>query len=106
MKISPLNILNNNGMDIQAIVESGANVTLAVSTNDLKDYSINLLNEFLLQFKPKPEETFLTVEDVCKRLSVDASTLWRWNNKGYLQKVKVGSKVRYRESDLKKIMEG
>lgn len=95
----------NNKMDLQEIMESGANVTLAVSTKDLRDYSTNLLNDFLKQFKPKPEETYLTVEDVCRRLSVDASTLWRWNKIGYLPKVKVGAKVRYRESDIKKIME-
>ncbi len=48
----------------------------------------------------------LTVKEVCKKLEVDVSTLWRWDKTGYLKKIKVGNKVRYRESDINKLMEG
>jgi predicted site-specific integrase-resolvase len=34
------------------------------------------------------------------------ATLWHWNRKGYLKAIKVGNKVRYRQSDVRRILEG
>lgn len=34
----------------------------------------------------------------------DPSTLWRWEKKGYLQKVKIGNRSYYKEGDLKRII--
>lgn len=50
-------------------------------------------------------ESYLTREDVCRLLSVDASTLWRWNKSSYLKPIKVGGLVRYKQSDILKLME-
>ena len=55
--------------------------------------------------KNKPE-VFLTAEETAKRLKVDRSTLWRWNKEGYLVANKVGSKVRYKLSDVERIQKG
>lgn len=62
----------------------------------------DLLNEYT---KPK-EEKFLTIKQVAELLGVTEPTLWRWNKEGILKRVKVGNKVRYKESDVKKVLEG
>lgn len=38
-------------------------------------------------------------------MGVTEPTLWRWNKEGILKRVKVGNKVRYKESDVKKVLE-
>ena len=35
-----------------------------------------------------------------------STTLWHWSKKNYLKPVKVGNKVRYRQSDIQKILGG
>lgn len=35
----------------------------------------------------------------------DPSTLWRWEQKDYLHKVKIGASVYYRESEIRKIID-
>ena len=50
------------------------------------------------------KETDLTAEETSEMLGVDKSTLWRWDKCGYLPKVKVGSKVRYRLTDVESLM--
>ncbi len=52
------------------------------------------------------EDRLYTTEQTCKRMSVDPSTLWRWNKRGYLCPVKVGVKNLYRESDINRIIGG
>jgi predicted DNA-binding transcriptional regulator AlpA len=32
------------------------------------------------------------------------TTLWHWSKKNYLKPVKVGNKVRYRQSDIQRIL--
>lgn len=55
--------------------------------------------------KSKPvEEKFLTADETAEMLGVDKSTLWRWDKCNYLPKVKIGSKVRYRQTDVEELM--
>ena len=55
--------------------------------------------------KPK-EEKLLTIAQVCKLLDVDKSTLWHWDKEGYLKKIHIGGKPRYKESEVMAIREG
>ncbi|MEG1592699.1 MAG: helix-turn-helix domain-containing protein [Chryseobacterium sp.] len=57
------------------------------------------------QLKIKREETFLTPDETCEMLKVDRSTLWRWNKQNYLKGIRIGGKVRYRKSEICKMME-
>ena len=54
----------------------------------------------------KPKEVYLTQAEVMTRLQVSRSTLWHWNKSGYLRKIKRGSKVTYRQSDVEAIIRG
>lgn len=92
-------------MNISAILESGANVQLVINALELKEAFLQWCEETKSKDTPQPEK-YLTVNETAKRLEVDASTLWRWNQTGYLKKVKRGSKVFYKESDINALMEG
>ena len=62
---------------------------------------LDLITEYT---KPK-EEKLLTIKQVAELLGVTEPTLWRWNKEGILKRVKVGNKVRYKESDVNKVLE-
>jgi excisionase family DNA binding protein len=55
--------------------------------------------------KPK-EEKLLTIRQVCDLLDVNKSTLWHWHKEGYLKKIYIGGKPRYKESEVMAIREG
>lgn len=59
-----------------------------------------------LEQKRTEEETMLTSDAVCQRLNITPSTLWRWNNTGYLTAHKQGKRNVYRLSDIKRIEQG
>lgn len=94
-------------MNLKNILESGNNVQLVINSIDLREYSLSLINEVLSKIEEQgPKEEYLKPKEVSTLLDVDISTLWRWNHTGYLKTLKVGGKVFYRKSDIKKIMEG
>lgn len=39
-------------------------------------------------------------------LGVTLSILWRWDNDKYLEKIKIGNKVRYHLSDVERMIKG
>ena len=87
-------------------LRSGNSQTLMiVSQDDLERVVQNAIDKLLEQRENKPE-AYLTAEETAKRLQVDRSTLWRWNKEGYLVSAKVGSKVRYKLSDVERIQKG
>ena len=78
---------------------------MIVSQDDLERVVQNAIDKLLEQRENKPE-VYLTAEETAKRLQVDRSTLWRWNKEVYLVSTKVGSKVRYKLSDVERIQKG
>lgn len=87
-------------MKIESLIENGANVTLSINANDLREF----LNEVKDQLTPEKTEKYLTRAQVCEILSVDQSTIWRWDKLGYLKAIKIGGKIRYRQSDIDKLL--
>jgi len=97
-------------MNLKEILKESGNVTIAVSLTDLEQFAVDLieatkrdLEEVVISNKT---ETYPTPKQVCEILSVDASTLWRWNKRGYLCPAMVGGKRRYKMSDVKAILNG
>ena len=95
-------------MNIREILSSGTTTLLVVSPTDLKEFALSLISEREEEKKSNipAHETYLTQDEVSAKSQVDKSTLWRWDKSGYLTKVRVGGKVRYRLSDVTKLMEG
>ncbi len=91
-------------MDIDKILSEGGKVQLVINALDLKEAFLQWSEETKKE-EPR-EENYLTAREAAAKLGVDVSTLWRWDKSGYLKKVKLGKAIRYRESDVTKLMEG
>lgn len=92
-------------MNINDLVKSGASITLAVSVNDLHEWSKGLIAEAKRELEQtvvdEKSETYLTAKQTCDKLGINPTTLWRWEKKEFLLPVRVGGKRRYKMSDIK-----
>ena len=95
-------------MNVVDILRSDSNITLAISANDSRkwhkeviEHTKKELEESVVDLKT---ETYLTAKQVCAKLNVVESTLWRWANRRYLVPLKVGGDRRYRLSDVESIL--
>lgn len=95
--------MHNEIMNIADLINSNANIAITVNLVDLKEWALSLIGEAQAA-KQKKEETYLTADETASRIPCDKSTLWRWNKTGYLKSVKIGNKVRYRLSDIEKLL--
>lgn len=81
------------------MIRSGACI-VQVSAPDLKDWAIDLLDQFAKRQAKPQDEILLTTAEAARFLNVDRSTLWRWNRENYLKPVMIGNRYRYRQSEL------
>ena len=88
--------------------DAPGSIRLEVSGEDLLAFSKSLIDrakeELAEQVAEARKERYLTKEQVKELCGVCDATLWHWNRKGYLKAVKVGNKVRYRTSDIQRIL--
>ena len=95
---------------LSIIQDEKANIKLEMSGEDLLEFSNDLINraktELSVEIAEARKEKYLTREEVKQICGVCDATLWHWNRKDYLKTVKIGSKVRYRMSDIRRILEG
>lgn len=92
---------------IDVTVFEKVNITLngAELKTVLSEWFAQITETFLQQLEAQhKEEKYLTAEETAQMLGVDKSTLWRWDKCNYLPKVKIGSKVRYRQTDVEELM--
>ena len=59
-----------------------------------------------LEEERKDYDTLISKQDVKDRFNVSDTTLWLWGKKNYLVPVKIGRKVMYRLSDIKRLVNG
>ena len=83
---------------MQIISNSTANIKLEITSEDLRHFSDELIsravNEVAVALKATNEDKLLTREEVKEMCGVC----------NYLKAIKVGNKVRYRFSDVKRIL--
>lgn len=85
-----------------------SNITVAVTLDDLMQFAHSLADDLLQrrQAEQEAEETMFTTEQACELLQVTRTTLNRWDKLGYLKKVYVGKRPRYRKRDIDRISKG
>lgn len=93
-------------ISIKEILKTSANVSFTISALDLREWMLELIEEQNKSSIPSTPEKYFTAKETADKLGVDVSTLWRWDKSGYLKKIKIGNKIRYRESDVLRLMEG
>lgn len=93
-------------MNINELINHNANVSITIGVTELKEFAFEIANEVIKRHSIiEREEKYLTITETCTLLNVDKSTLWRWNKNGYLTNIRIGGKVKYRKSDINKILE-
>ena len=93
-------------MNLRDLLESGANVSVTVTLDDLRA----IFNEAAKGARPVAQEQtteeFLSRKEVLALLKIDSSTLWCWEKTGYVKSYPFGGRKRYRRADVEAIRTG
>lgn len=80
-----------------------------VNVLDLKQFVVDIQNERdagRQQQDEEKEETYLNAKQVCKKLDIAYLTLLNMGKRGTLKGTKVANRLRFKLSDVNKVLEG
>lgn len=79
-----------------------------INLADFEAYSTKLVEQtcalMLKNYSDKDRGIYLSVPQVMKMLGVSRCTLYRWEKIKYLMPVRIGVRIRYKLTDIKKLM--
>ena len=93
-------------MNIENLIKESPNVILQVSAEDLQNVIQNVVNNLIERHdkKDKKADKFISTKQFCEVVDITRSTAWRWTKCGCLVLVRVGGKVRYKVSDVERVL--
>ena len=89
-------------MNIQELLSSGQNVTIAVTPADLREFALTVAEEVKASWAAKDrQDKRLTAKEAAAQLGVTVNSLYRWNKNGYLSPAgHIGQKPYYLQSQI------
>jgi predicted DNA-binding transcriptional regulator AlpA len=95
--------------EILTSAEQNRNVSVTITAGEMIDFFNHCVDttrqELEQRYAANHIETYLTIKQVKEMLNFNESTFHRWNDLGYLKKIKIGGGVRYRLSDVNRKIE-
>ena len=94
--------------DIVELAKQCPDLTINVKVGDLVEANKKLVEDVRSsleeQIREEQEEKYLSPDEVSQMLNVTKPTLWRWRKLEYLVPSRIGGKVVYKKSEVKRIM--
>lgn len=95
-------------MDLIELAKTAPDVNITIRVGDLIEANEHLVrrtrDELEQIITDEHAETYPSREKVAEMLDVDFSTLHRWDKQKYLMPIRIGRKVRYKMSDVNRIL--
>lgn len=95
-------------METLDLLGTNPNVSITIKANELQRAFATLvegaIDKYRREVEARPNDILYTIKQVSEMLSVDKSTLWRWQQSGYLIPTKVGGLPRYRKSHIDELL--
>ena len=94
---------------IEHLENDGCNVQIVISYNELKVLLKELIDEYFnerieIEKERQDGNTLLSIEKAMEMLDVSKTTIWRYTKQGLLHKIHVGSLIRYKKSEIQKLI--
>ena len=96
-------------IELSKVIKEHPNLIIQMTAGNLRDFLDYLIFEIrsmtLAEAKAtERDDRLMTIDEASRFLSVSKMTLYRWYQVGILKKVEIGSKRRYRKTDVERLI--
>ena len=92
------------GSDLLGMLDTMRNGLVSELRSTMTEVVLEARREMLSGVHALHHEKAMTVDEVAAMLSVDRSTLHRWDKRGYLIANRIGGKVLYNPEDVQRVL--
>ena len=80
-----------------------SNISISILVSDLLLFGERIAEVTAKSVLERHEEKMYTRDEVAEKFKVSDTTLWRWQNQGLITRKKIGNRVYYPETEIKKL---
>jgi ribosomal protein S17E len=91
-------------MKIENLIKENPGINLTVEARDLLEFGHTIATQTAKEILEKYSEKLNTRNETIERFKISSTTLWRWDKLGLIQSKKIGNRIFYPESSIKKLI--
>lgn len=90
-------------MTIENLIKENPGINLTVNASDLLVFAQNIANQTAKTILEKHDEKVYSRQQVIEKFGICSATLWRWEKLNLIESKKIGNRVFYPESEIKRL---
>ena len=90
-------------MSLQELIKNNPDISLTVKAFELAEFGQNIADRAIKTFLQKHDEKVYTRNEVIEKFKICSATLWRWEKMNLIESKKIGNRVFYPESEIKRL---
>ena len=91
-------------MYIEQIIKENPNINITVNAVELMEFGQGIADRAVRKYIEKHDERAYTRNEVIEKFSICSATLWRWDKMGLIESKKIGNRLFYPESEVKRLL--
>jgi hypothetical protein len=91
-------------MYLEQFIKENPNVNITVNGGELIDFGNIIADRAVKRYIEKHDEKAYTRQEVIDKFNICSATLWRWDKLGLIEGKKIGRRLFYPESEIKRVL--
>ena len=90
-------------MKIEQLIEENPTINITINASDLLEFGNTIASNTAREIIESREDKLYTREEAIEIFNVSAATIWRWVKVGIIKSKRVGKRVYFPESEIRRL---
>lgn len=90
-------------MTIENLINENPGINITVKAGELLEFGQIIADRAVKTFLKKHDEKVYSRNEVIEKFKICSATLWRWDKLNLIESKKIGNRVFYPESEIKRL---
>lgn len=92
-------------MILDEFIKNNPKISLTVEAGELMEFGKQIADRAVKSYLQKHDEKIYSRQQVTEKFGICSTTLWRWDKMGLIESKKIGNRVFYSESEIKRLID-
>lgn len=90
-------------MYLEQMIKENPGINITVKAGELLEFGQNIADRAVKTYIEKKDEKVYSRKEVVQKFGICEATLWRWHKLNLIESKKIGNRVFYAESEIKRL---
>jgi len=90
-------------MSLHELIQNNPGINLTVNAGELMEFGNSIADRTVKTFLQKHDEKLYTAKEFEDKFNICPATRWRWEKMNLIESKKIGNRVYYPESEIKRL---